>query len=193
MLFTFSTGVYGLPMIELAATVNRIFGSPLGQLAFFAFGLIRVGGALFASVHPRQSPSEDNEGAGQRYRRFAMACVGVLVVSLFIVFACVKHAANREIDAALHSGVVSVLIDDVALQQPETFVKALANPCATGFHRSHPETKHDVLILTRSGVLTLKIGQDSRVASDYWIFYPDFWLTQTNEVRRACNTGLLLE
>ena len=176
-------------MIEFAELLNRFFGPPLAQLTGFAVAAVWLGGAILTFPWKHADGAASAGARTRRYRLF-VSLFALTIGSSFAAFAVTRSAANQEIDTKLESGVISVLIDGVALQEPDDLIKALLTSCDTNFRRSHPEAKYDVLIHTHAGLLMLKMGQDSVVKSDYWIFYPRFGLTRENEVRRACNTGV---
>ncbi len=174
-------------MVEVADTLDHAFGSGLAQACFFLLVTAVLASTIFAKLNEQRAVDVP---ACRRASPFAICATvfALLILSAFAIMAIVKQGANNNIDALLATGVLSADVEGRALQPHEStaLTRALANPCATGHRRSHPTSKYSVVIQTSGGVLP----RDSVKSTDYWVFYPKYGLTRSNEVRRACDSGL---
>lgn len=172
-------------MMDFAAGVDKIFGQGVVQLIFILIILLGVIGAFF-NIPSNVKVDEISLKKRSGYFRVSLLLAFFPVAVAFAIIGFLKFCANKDIDSKISSGVDAVVIDGRAINVPGMFAKAISLRCDTGNTRSHPDVRTDAFIKTRSGNLHLQLGRDSVRPDAYWIFYPNFALTTTNEVRRAC-------
>lgn len=176
-------------MVNLASSLDSIFGSPVAQIAYFLAVLGSIASAFYMSPSfARDRGARDPKSPW--YFRLSCAVAALGCIGALVIFTCIRMGANADIEAKVESGVIGMTLDGEIVENPATFVRALASACSTLERRSHPTSRHAVTISTRAGPLELQIGKDSEISDEFWIFYPRFRLTRENEVRRACGTGL---
>lgn len=73
-------------------------------------------------------------------------------------------------------------IDGKAMTNMQSIVDELLKVKHIPPNHSHPEKEFIVKILNNSKMLTLKVGRDSRKKDEYWIFYPKYFVSSSNEV-----------
>jgi hypothetical protein len=119
--------------------------------------------------------------------RFALGIVTFisLIGSLFLFDAIVKSVALEEIHAKLSSSVESVAVDGRSFERPEELIAALRTMRNSPAHHSSPCRSYLIDLKTAQGPLTLCLSRDSQNTNEYWVFYPGFNSTQSNEIGRV--------
>lgn len=172
-------------MLDFAVAIDGIFGQAVVQFIFISIILLGMIGAFF-NIPSNVRNDKINFKKRSAYYRLSWLLVLISVALAFAIIGFLKFCANKDIDSKIASGVNAVVINGRAINAPGIFAKEISLRCDTGNTRSHPDVRNDVFIETRSGILHLQLGRDSVRPNSYWIFYPNFALTTTNEVRRAC-------
>src|SRR5713226_2116217 len=82
------------------------------------------------------------------------------------------------------SGNYKVSVNYQPAPNPDSIVTALRQVSPELAHHSHPTKRIRVEIQTEKGDLTLELGRDSDFPREYWVFYPKYRVTSTNEIGR---------
>jgi hypothetical protein len=151
----------------------------LGVAAFFQISIIRF--SKKAALKPKLK---------SRGFTIALAIFLSIVAGEFASVTIIKSGAIDEIRSILSEQVVSVSINGGQISNPAILVSALKNMCNTPAHHSHPTKNYQLTVNTMRGTLQLDLQKDSANPNEYWVYYPKFLTTQTNEVGRICTDAI---
>jgi hypothetical protein len=70
------------------------------------------------------------------------------------------------------------------VQDPEPIIAALKQISPEVAHHSHPLKEIEVDIQTEKSELTLVLRRDSDFPREYWVYYPKYKVTSSNEIGR---------
>jgi hypothetical protein len=77
-----------------------------------------------------------------------------------------------------------VRINDAPIEDPEGIVVELRKIAALKPHHSHSEGRIAVVLENGVSKLELELGRDSEIPNEYWVYYPKYLTTESNEVGR---------
>jgi hypothetical protein len=100
----------------------------------------------------------------------------------FVIGAYVKSAALNEIHPKLSADIESLTVNGTQFARADDLIAAFRKMRDTTAHHSHPTTGYRVSLNTSHGPLALRVCRDSQDPHEYWVFYPDFYSTASNDV-----------
>jgi hypothetical protein len=100
----------------------------------------------------------------------------------FALGAYVKSAALNEIHPKLSADIRSLTVNGSQFAKADELIASLRNIRDTTAHHSHPTTEYRVFLNTSQGPLGLHVCRDSDDPHEYWVFYPNFHSTASNDV-----------
>lgn len=135
----------------------------------------------------------------RKKKRAANACVPVKSIAIFVgamtlgfLFSdMLKFRARQEIAMYL-DGVkdAKVFINGYPMTDSRTLIETLQAMPSIGAHHSHPERRFNIIIESGKGTLKLALGRDSQRPQEYWVFYPRYMLTNSNDAFRIYTSQL---
>jgi len=108
----------------------------------------------------------------------------------FAIAGVVKSAALEEIKPKLSSNIEAVTINEVEFDRGNGLIEDLRALRDAPAHHSHPTRGFRVILKTSRGPLALQLCRDSENPHEYWVFYPGFYSTKSNEVGRVFTAAL---
>ena len=138
------------------------------------------------------------KGRRERYsrRRISLALLSAaagfvaIILAEHVSGAIIRQAALNEVAARLSQPVGSVTIDGAKFDREDELVSALRQMQDTLSHHSHPTTGYHVSIEVPDGVLNFDIRRDSERRREYWVYYPNYFYTQSNNIGRMFTDAL---
>ena len=122
---------------------------------------------------------------------FPVKSVMFFAVPLLIAIGLSQSMTSLALDEGLDfvrglSGEYKVYVnhEPVSDADAEKIVSALRQTSSVLGHHSHPTKRIRVDINSEKGNITLELGRDSQISEEYWVFYPKYSLTSTNEIGR---------
>jgi hypothetical protein len=149
-------------------------------LALAAWGIAVAGVVSSRRIQSRGSP---NRGRATLVLGFLM--FGVVIVVELASAEFIKHVAWEEIRPKLFSNIESVSVNGGTVGDKNALIRALRETNSISSHHSHPTTEYRVTLSTSRGSLYLRLCRDSDNPTEYWVFYPGFHVTESNEVGRT--------
>ncbi len=162
------------------------------QPILYTVAIIALGTAAFWQLSTIQFSKKSAPRTKSTSRKFTIA-VGIFLSIIACEFASVsiiKSGAIGEIRSMLSEQVVSVSINGSQVSNPAILVSALKNMCNTPAHHSHPTNNYQLTVNTVKGALQLDLQKDSVNSNEYWVYYPKFFTTQTNDIGRICTDAI---
>ncbi len=121
-------------------------------------------------------------------------------VSFFVVSALTASAAAILMTTYAGHAVVSsirslsgnyvVYVDGRQIRDSDKLISALKEIAPYPAHHSHPTKRIRVEVRAEATDLTLELGRDSDRPQEYWVFYPQFGVTSSNEIGRITTSAL---
>ncbi len=100
------------------------------------------------------------------------------------------RAEVREIMDHMDSEKIVVTVDGKTVDQPNVWFEAIKSVQRVTAHHSHSENRVTVVITDSKVTLTFKVGQDSNVKDEYWVYYPTSYLKSYYEIGRIYSDEL---
>lgn len=109
------------------------------------------------------------------------------ILTVFCVGFISKSYAQDEVISALNSfsSDARVLVNGESTENPFDIIAVLKKTWQVYPHHSHPTKRIDVQISDESRSLVLRLGRDSDDPREYWVFYPKYYVTSSNEIGRV--------
>ncbi len=156
-----------------------VFVIPFVVFPFMAFNLVRY-----------QSSTRRGSAVS---RRFPVISIGLFAVPILLVFAVVNvisAAARSEVRTILDGAEdAEVSINGVVVADPAPVLNALRSMTWMSAHHSFPTTRVHVVVRSTKGKLAVDLGRDSHQPQEYWVFYPGYGATTTNEIDRIVSSA----
>jgi len=116
----------------------------------------------------------------------AIACFILPIQSTFLIAAPMERMIRTETLKFLNSlsDNANVIINGKTVDNPSDVISRLQTLATIQAHHSHPTNRIRIQVLSSDYSLTLELGRDSDIPSEYWIFYPGYRHTQLNEIGR---------
>jgi hypothetical protein len=89
----------------------------------------------------------------------------------------------RAIDSLTNNAGVS--INGKFIENPKAILSVIKTVHWVFPHHSHPTKRIDVEIFDQSRHLLLSLARDSDNPREYWVFYPKYYITRSNEIGRV--------
>lgn len=178
-------------MNNLAHFLDRVLH--FMQPFIFLMAIVALGIAAFYQLSSlRFSRINTPTKRAKMPRRYYVSIViftGLIGVNMALV-TFIVHSASVEVGSMLSNTFESVNVNGIEVSNPNALVSALRSMCNTPAHHSHPEENYQVLLKTSHSVLLLNLRKDSQNQNEYWVFYPGFFTTTTNDIGRVCTNTL---
>jgi hypothetical protein len=122
-------------------------------------------------------------------RKIGLGSLVALVISVLVVFGAAEisqDVAEAEVKMKLESlGDNSrVSIDDAPAQNTNEVLSALKTLDRLPVHHSNPTKKIKIEVSSQGDSLVLLLARDSGDPREYWVFYPKYFITRSNEIGR---------
>jgi hypothetical protein len=164
------------------------FSSPL----LVGIGIIAWVVGLIAEIKRRRT-KDISERAPARKLFFAGGIIFTgTIILMFLMVDVVKWQARKEIGMLLVAEITSVQVNRQAMANSVQFVtdmRKIRNSIDV-YHHSHPTKNFEVMIQTSKGNLKLNLARDSGYPQEYWIFYPSYKVTSSNDIGKILTTTL---
>ncbi len=160
------------------------------QPMLILLALLGWGIAVVGVVFSRRSQAKGSPNKGRAPLFLGFVVFGGILVFELVFTEFVKHAAWEEIRPKLFSNIGSVSVNGAMADDTNAIVRAVRETKGVSAHHSHPTTEYRVILDTSRGPLYLRLCRDSDNPSEYWVFYPDFHVTESNEVGRTFTDAL---
>ena len=108
----------------------------------------------------------------------------------FAISGVIKSAALEEIGPKLFGNIESMSVDETQFDGSNMLLTDLRAMHDAPAHHSHPTRGFQVRLKTDRGPLILQLCRDSENSREYWVFYPEFYSTKSNEVGRVFTNAL---
>jgi hypothetical protein len=158
--------------------VHFVFVVPFVVLPFLAFNWIRY----VSSTRP----------GGTVSRRLPVVSLGLFCVAILLAFAIEKiiaSAARSEVRTFLNGlQEAEVSINGGVVADPAPVLNALRSTTMMPPHHSSPTTRVRIVIRSNKGDLAVALARDSHRAQEYWVFYPRYAATNSNEIDRIISS-----
>jgi hypothetical protein len=120
----------------------------------------------------------------------AIACFILPIESTFIIAAPMDRTIMTETLRFLNSlsDNANVIINGKAVDNPSDVISKLKTLAKIQAHHSHPTQRIRIQVLNSDYSLTLELGRDSDIPSEYWVFYPGYRHSRLNEIGRINTT-----
>jgi hypothetical protein len=157
------------------------------------FILIALGGWALAMVGQISAYRSRKPGSPRPISRKFI--VGVLVFAgtiggEFAISAVLKSAALDEISPKLSADIEAVTVNGAPFDKTRDLIAALRDMHTTMGHHSHPVASYRLFLRTSRGPLVLQLCRDSEDLHEYWVFYPEFYSTKSNDVAHVFTAAL---
>lgn len=158
-------------------------------VAIVALPIFLVSFAKYRNISIPPGASKNFHWANFPIRSAAFFVIPIVMcfVLSYIVISIVRSHVKSELNSL--SGDYEVLINGVEVKNPKRVIEELITFQPTLGHHSHPTLVLNVKIISGNGTLKLKLGRDSSLPQEYWVFYPRYLVTSTSEIGRV-NTSI---
>lgn len=101
-----------------------------------------------------------------------------------------KCQASTEIADFFAGGIQSVAVDGTPFAVTDDFVAQIKDPRHLFAHHSHPTKALHVRLTGANGTLDVVLSRDSGDRHEYWLLYPRYSMTASNDVGRVITNRL---
>jgi hypothetical protein len=101
-----------------------------------------------------------------------------------------KSTALAEVEPKLVANIETVSVNGAPFDNPDGLLAALRSMHDTMAHHSSPTTGSRLFLTTSQGPLELQMCRDSQDPHEYWVFYPRFYSTKTNDIGHVFTNAL---
>jgi hypothetical protein len=108
----------------------------------------------------------------------------------FAIDALIKSAALQEIKPKLSNNIEAVTVNGNPYDSANGLIADLRAMHDIMAHHSHPTRGYQLILKTSGGPLSLQLCRDSDNPHEYWVFYPEYYSTKSNEVGRVFTNAL---
>jgi hypothetical protein len=167
------------PMLQAIAQVLDLF-------CWIAFPISFAAAPLLVVNWMRYTGSAKLGGKPTRPFPIWSVCLFVLPIMTVVAMGSgICAIARSEFLSYLDSSMdVDVSVDGQNLANSRPAMIALRSTHAMVAHHSHPTKSINLKIISQSGDLSISLGRDSGNPREYWVFYPKYGFTSTNEIGR---------
>ena len=129
------------------------------------------------------------ENSGRTSIIISVGLVGQCFLTFIIAFTTLSYMkanARQEILTFLKRPNVTVLVDNHSPSDSVAFklLTDLRNLKNLSAHSSHPTDMFSILLLDKRDTLSLTIGKDSQIKTEFWIFLNKYKTTTSNDIGR---------
>jgi hypothetical protein len=162
----------------LDQVVYLVFVMPLVVAPFMLFKWIRyVSSTVRGSTVPRRLPV------------VSLGLFGVPILLGFAIVNIIASTARSEVRTFLNGlQETEVSINGVVVANPTPVLNALRSMTMMPLHHSSPTTRVHIVIRSNKGDLAVDLARDSHRAQEYWVFYPRYVATNSNEIDRIISS-----
>ena len=109
--------------------------------------------------------------------------IGIIAL-MFLVSSIIKREAQKEVMQLLTAEIKSVQVNGTAILYFQDFITELRNmdDSLSRYHHTHPTRVFKVVLETTKGTLNLNLARDSGNPNEYWVFYPGYQSTTSNDI-----------
>ncbi len=120
----------------------------------------------------------------------AIACFILPIELTFLIAAPMDRTIRKETLRFLNSlsDNANVIINGKTVDNPSDVISNLKSLAKMQAHHSHPTQRIRIKVLSSDYSLTLELGRDSDMPSEYWVFYPGYRHSRLNEIGRINTT-----
>jgi hypothetical protein len=117
---------------------------------------------------------------------FAIVCFVVPIQVGFMVGGSIEKTLKSEVTRFVRniSSGATVMVNGQTVRNPENVISEMAKLTKSDAHHSHPTIRIRVDLIDGNRRLTLELGRDSELPTEYWVFCPDYRFTKMNEIGR---------
>lgn len=136
------------------------------------------------------------KAGGQKFSRtLPVVWISTMAASVAIAFAACsisQHLAHDEVIHTLSSVTDSceLFINGQSIAKPGALLSSLRGLSWLDPHHSNPTKRFALRVTCDSAELVLCVARDSSDPREYWVFYPKYKITATNEIGRIRTTEL---
>ncbi len=135
--------------------------------------------------------SARNPFEGGVYNRLLSIVVCASFVSIFAIDGIVKAEARHEVFSYLNGlETAEVSINGERVTDPEGVLDMLRSMYGYWAHHTHPQGRILIDIRSDRGELVIRLGRDSGRPDEYWVYYPNYHVSDIDEIDRI-RTSLL--
>jgi hypothetical protein len=115
-----------------------------------------------------------------------VVCFVVPIQLMFMAGGAIQKAVRTEVNNCLNnlSSDSAVTINTEPAKNSEAVIRELATLSAIMAHHSHPTDRISVIITDGDTSLVLELARDSEIPDEYWVFYPGYQSSASNEIGR---------
>ena len=166
--------------LDWVAWVSFIMG-----LSALPFLVVNWFSYIVKRARARRSPSVPYKFPVKSVLFFSIPVLTVLCVGFLS-----KSIGHAEVMHAIHSlnNDARVLINGKPAENSGEILLVLKTLHWIFPHHSDPTRRIDIQIYDHSRHITLVLARDSGNPREYWVFYPKYYITTTNEIGRVVTT-----
>ena len=159
--------------------LRALFFLPLFAMAIFA-------AVLFVIMKKYKFGQKKIPCACNRIAILALCLFIFPIITIFIIGSYIESSVRKEVLAAIEnlSPEAQVLVNGKEVDNDQLIIKELAQTKPMPAHHTHSINEISVEIKDKKQGVVLILGRDSSVDDEYWVFYPGYNVTYSNEIGR---------
>ena len=161
----------------------------LGVLSIIGLGFFVVNWARYMKARIVHAFSKDSAQA--RFPIKSMAgFIGATLLTILVAFNVTSVSRSEMLDFIDNAKTLKAYVNNQPAANSDEIVAALKTVQSVAAHHSHPTKRITIELHSDTGVVTIECGRDSAYPQEYWIFYPKYDLTSSNEIGRITTSAL---
>ena len=161
----------------------------LAASTFIAFGFFLVNFAIYMKNRIPNRFSTSHFEPGFPVKSAVVFVGGVVLIGLIALSA--TTLSRREVLKFISDAhALNVYVNSQPAPNSDEIVAALKTLQPVAAHHSHPTRRIKVELHSDNGVVTIECGRDSANPEEYWVFYPKYDVTSSNEIGRITTSAL---
>jgi len=161
----------------------------LGVLSIIALGFLVVNWARYMRARTVRVFSKDSSQARFPIKSVA-GFLGATLLTILVAINVTSGSRSEVLDFLGNAKTIKAYVNNQPAPNSDEIVAALKTVQSVAAHHSHPTKRITIELHSDTGVVTIECGRDSAYPQEYWIFYPKYDLTSSNEIGRITTSAL---
>ena len=158
-------------------------------MTIIAFVFLLVNFAGYIKKRSEIRFSTGNSEAGFPIKS-AVVFVGAALLTILLALSVTSRSRREVLEFISNAQALKVYVNSEPAPNAEEIVAALKTLQPVAAHHSHPTKRIKIELHSDNGVVRIECGRDSANAEEYWVFYPKYDSTSSNEIGRITTSAL---
>ena len=120
----------------------------------------------------------------------AVVFVGAALLAGLVGLSTTTLSRREVLKFISEAHALNVYVNSQPAPNSDEIVAALKTVQPVAAHHSHPTRRITIDLHSDNGVVTIECGRDSANPQEYWVFYPKYDVTSSNEIGRITTSAL---